>query len=315
MLRTFARACARATASSRAMEPSTAFGATLSRWRSTSSAGDADADADATTPAAPESEGETREVDVQRKMRDSARQMREVMDPHAGTPGEPWGWLYDLTESGETAERWINGANARLSDRAKTQMYAMHVEDPETWNVDALAVKYRIRKQRVGAILALKASEAEHVRENKHLYHECEAAVESAAGTVDVGTGARHIAAVPTMPMFRVVNAFEHGHDAKPKRFVEASELARKQERMLVREFFERLEYNTGVRGKGLRRENRRTHAPPRPVGGYALHVTPLGKTTEDPYIAYKDGTRRPLNEDEAEHARQKTPKRRRRII
>jgi len=59
------------------MEPSTAFGATLSRWRSTSSAGDADADADATTPAAPESEGETREVDVQRKMRDSARKMRD----------------------------------------------------------------------------------------------------------------------------------------------------------------------------------------------------------------------------------------------
>ena len=317
MLRAFTRACARATASSRAMESSTdAFGTTLSLARSSSSAGADDADADSTTtPAAKEGEGETREGEVRRKMRDGARKMREVTDPHAGTPGEPWGWLYDLTESGETAERWINGANARLSDRAKTQMYAMHTEDPETWNVDALAVKYRIRKQRVGAILALKASEAEHVRENKHLYHECEAAVESAAGTVDVGTGERHIADVPTMPMFRVVNAFEQGRDAKPKRFVEASELARKQERLLVREFFERLEYNTGVRGKGLRRENRRTHAPPRPEGGYALHVTPLGTTTEDPYIAYRDGTRRPLNEDESEHARQKTPKRRRRII
>ena len=33
-------------------------------------------------------------------MRDGARKMREVTDPHAGTPGEPWGWLYDLTESG-----------------------------------------------------------------------------------------------------------------------------------------------------------------------------------------------------------------------
>ena len=58
-------------------------------------------------------------------MRDGARKVREAADA-GGARGESWGWVYDLTESGETAERWVNQANARLSDRAKTQMYAMH---------------------------------------------------------------------------------------------------------------------------------------------------------------------------------------------
>jgi hypothetical protein len=209
----------------------------------------------------------------------------------------------------------VNQANARLSDRAKTQMYAMHGEDPVTWSVDALAAKYRVRKQRVGAILALKRREEEAVKANRTLFHDTEAAMERASGSVDIGTGERHVADVPTMPQFQTVSAFDHGRDAKPKRFVEASELARKQERVLVREFFERLEYNVGERGQGLRRVSRRASAPPRPEGGYALHVTPLGDTNIEPYVAYKDGTQRPLNDDEAEHARQKTPKRRRRII
>ena len=117
------------------------------------------------------------------------------------------------------------------------------------------------------------------------------------------------------MPRFQLVGAWETGRDAKPKKFVEASVLAKQQEKVLVKEFFERLDFNMGERAPGLFRGNRRKHAPPRPEGGYALHVTPLGGEAAEPYIAYKDGTRRPLNEDEAEHARQKTPKRRRRII
>ena len=257
---------------------------------------------------------ETPEARARRTMRDGARKVREAADA-GGARGESWGWVYDLTESGEMAERWVNQANARLSDRAKTQMYAMHGEDPVTWSVDALAAKYRVRKQRVGAILALKRREEEAVKANRTLFHDTEAAMERASGSVDIGTGERHVADVPTMPQFQTVSAFDHGRDAKPKRFVEASELARKQERVLVREFFERLEYNVGERGQGLRRVSRRASAPPRPEGGYALHVTPLGDTNIEPYVAYKDGTQRPLNDDEAEHARQKTPKRRRRII
>jgi len=253
------------------------------------------------------------------KMTASARRVHASARDGAGLDGnatrESWGWVYDLTDSGETVDRWVNSANARLSDRVKTQMYLMNKEDPTTWDVAALASKYRVRQQRVGAILALKRNEEKMVEAGEVLYHDLESGVEAAAGAVDIGSGERHISDVPTMPRFQVVSAFERGRDAKPKKFIEATELAKQQEKVLVQEFFERLEYNMGVRGPGLIRANRRTHAPRRPKEGYALHVTPLGDKSAEPYIAYKDGTRRPLNEDEREHRRQKTPKPRRRII
>ena len=248
------------------------------------------------------------------RMRDSARRAREGAEATEGGLAS-WGWLYDLTETGETVDRWTNGVNARLSDRAKTQMYAMHCEDPVTWTVDALASKYRVRKQRIGAILALKKREEAAVRENETLYHEVEAAMERVTGSVDVGAGERHVYDAPTMPQFQTVSAFEHGRSAKPKRFIEAAELAKQQERVLVREFFERLDFNMGEIAPGLRRVRGKGRAPPRPAGGYALHVTPLGDSTLDPYVAYRDGTQRPLNDDERELARQQTPRRRRRLL
>ena len=87
---------------------------------------------------------------AERRMANSARRVRE--QANVSTTPQSWGWLYDLTDSGQTADRWPNSANARLSDRAKTQMYVMHKQDPETWSVEALAAKYRVRLQRVGAI-------------------------------------------------------------------------------------------------------------------------------------------------------------------
>ena len=265
------------------------------------------------TPTNAEDNATATAAPVERRMTNSARRVRE--HANASTTPQSWGWLYDLTDSGETADRWTNGANAKLSDRAKTQMYVMHKQDPETWSVEALATKYRVRLQRVGAILALKKREEAAVEANETLYHDIEADVEAMSGAVDVGSGERHVSDVPTMPRFQLVGALETGRDAKPKKFIEASVLAKQQEKVLVKEFFERMEFNMGERAPGLIRGNRRKHAPPRPEGGYALHVTPLGDEAAEPYIAYKNGTRRPLNEDEAEHARQKTPKRRRRII
>ena len=271
-------------------------------------------DATTTSEGANEAPVETPEEKARRRMSASARRSREVAES-GGARRETWGWLYDLTELGETAERWTNGDNARLSDRAKTQMYALNVEDPETWTVEALAGKYRVREQRVGAILALKKREEAAVRENQTLFHDAETAMERAAGTVEAGNGERHVYDAPTMPHFQTVSAFEHGRAAKPKRFIEASELAKQQERILVRDFFDRLEYNMGERAPGLIRTRGKGRVPRRPEGGYALHVTPLGDTEQEPYVAYNDGTQRPLNDDERELSRQKTPRRRRRLL
>jgi len=91
--------------------------------------------------------------------------------------------------------------------------------------------------------------------------------------------------------------------------------VARREEKVLVREFAERLRYNTSETGSTLQRVSRRACAPRRPEGGYALHVTPLGDTPLEPYVAFKDGTQRALNDDEREFVRRRTPKPRRRIL
>ena len=76
-------------------------------------------------------------------------------DPNVYDAQEKKGWLFDLTEQGHTLDWNPNIRNAHLSDRAKTQMYVMHRKDPAQWDVPALAERYKIRQQRVMAILAL----------------------------------------------------------------------------------------------------------------------------------------------------------------
>ena len=83
-----------------------------------------------------------------------------------------------------------------------------------------------------------------------------------------------------------------------------------------MRQFRANLEYNTGAAGPGLNRKGRYKHPSGRPKGGYGLLVVPLaddnGKKARarakregrsikppEPYVAYADGTKRDLNEDE----------------
>ena len=61
-------------------------------------------------------------------------------------------WAVDLT-SGKASDPWKNG---RLSDAAKVTMYEAHKANPEVYSVEALARTFKIRQQRVMAILALK---------------------------------------------------------------------------------------------------------------------------------------------------------------
>ena len=88
------------------------------------------------------------------------------------------GWLYDMTEQGHTVHNNPNIRNAHLSDRTKTQMYMMHLRDPKTWDVARLAEQYKIRQQRVMAILALKKLQQQHLNEGKDTFPHLEAAWE-----------------------------------------------------------------------------------------------------------------------------------------
>ena len=110
-------------------------------------------------------------------------------DPNSYDEQEKKGWLYDLTEQGHTLRWNPNIRNAHLSDRAKTQMYVMHRKDPKTWDVPALAERYRIRQQRVMAILALKQIQHDTVKAGKSTYPHLEAAFEQIHGSEHVGSG------------------------------------------------------------------------------------------------------------------------------
>ncbi|EFJ42573.1 hypothetical protein VOLCADRAFT_107208 [Volvox carteri f. nagariensis] len=59
--------------------------------------------------------------------------------------------------------------DARLSDYTRNLMYIMRAKDPKRWTIQALADKFRIRKQRVLAILALKEMEAQRMEDGRLL--------------------------------------------------------------------------------------------------------------------------------------------------
>ena len=123
---------------------------------------------------------------------------------------------------------------------------------------------------------------------------------------------------VPTLPNFAVVPAGTPEHELReilPK-YLTDDERAANEEKELVRQFRANLEYNTGAAAPGLNRKGRHKHPTGRPKGGYGLLVTPLvndnGKKAHarakregrslkppKPYVAYADGTKRDLNDDE----------------
>ena len=244
-------------------------------------------------------------------MRHATRQTRKESWEYA--KGEPWGWLYESTRRGETIDNFPSQKNAILSDRVKTKMYLDHKKDPEKYSTENLAKTYAVREQRIMAILALKRREAEWIKAGKELDYDLEARFEAVFGTSERGAGERHYVDVPTYPSFEVLTSSE-ARERTPGLKVDPEKLALREERELVRTFKERLDFNAGVTGTSLKRESRRKHAAKRPVGGFGLLVTPLGKNAPDPYVAEANGEKRPLNDDEEVFRKQRTIKPRRRI-
>lgn len=66
--------------------------------------------------------------------------------------------IEDLTGAFEDPEAQFNATT--LSRKSMKTMYELNCEDPVTHSVEALAVKYRIRRQRVSAILVTQGMEA-----------------------------------------------------------------------------------------------------------------------------------------------------------
>ena len=229
--------------------------------------------------------------------------------------------------------------NARLSDEAKEAMTQMHEDDPEKydaertrqtridrnadgrltrkgrWNVAALAEHFAIRRERVLAILALNRLEKEAIQKGRPHFPELRELARKAYGPgYPKGNGEKHIALVRTYPKYELLTPEEAEKIKVPNIDDVIAKKSKEEEDLLVEEFKERLEFNTGVTGKTISRESRFVRAPKRPDGGWNFVVKPLGKNAPPPYVGMPDGSQREPTEDEKLYIKRNTPKARKRI-
>lgn len=250
-------------------------------------------------------------------------------------------WGVDLTD-GKAKQPW---KNARLSQAAKNTMYEAYKTDPEKYSPEKLADIFKIRVQRVLAIIRLKAEEEKEGENLSPFSKEFAGKMEAVLKcTETIGSGEKHYVTLPSYPAYvdvkeeDVIAGLEtvlgkKAEEMQPEditkdialkaigvKSIEDSEdaVAAKEEKHLVEEFKMRLDYNLGIIGKSLSRKSRRRSAPVRPKEGWSLVVNPVGKETKQKhqiYVAMPDGSQRELNEDEKLHVERKTPRPRRKII
>lgn len=154
----------------------------------------------------------------------------------------------------------------------------------------------------------------------------------------------RHRRIFPRAPTFKFGPKEELEEEVKSQTLPTEEELMEREERLLNKQFQERLLYNMGFVGEGVLRGLRRTtRAPRKPEQGYDFVVTPLKgkkggravKTKErrekirriglytgpfhesdkdreerlKPYVSMPDGSHRPMNKDEAAFERKRNPR------
>ena len=258
-------------------------------------------------------------------------------------------WGVDLT-GGKAKDPWSNG---RLSQAAKNAMYEAHASEPERYTPARLAEIFGVREQRAMAIIRLKELERRELMENQSADGNQETSIASQVAQVmeralqctqGIGSDERHHVELPSFPAYaeldkgEVISALEKvlersisdvsvediTADVANRVFGTnsiremESVVAVREERHLVEEFKERLDYNLGITGQTIARDSRRTKAVRRPKEGWSLLVTPIGKESKAKYerfVALPDGSTRDLTADEHLYVARKTPKQRRRIL
>jgi len=177
------------------------------------------------------------------------------------------------------------------------------------WTYEKLAEKYKVRQQRVIAIITLQEME-QRMRdegfcddEMSKVYNECH------GETYETGGGERNRVLIPSYPRFEIVDELgPHDDDGVDLLMKKSEEYSEMQEKQMVKEFVTRVKFNAGLVAEGLIRKPRRYTAPRRPKGGFQFVVTTLGKGKGEAFVAEPDGTHRKLNSDEAFFAEQKKP-------
>lgn len=207
----------------------------------------------------------------------------------------------------------------RLSDETKETIFKLHKESPGVWTVQKLAQEYRIRQQRVHAILWLKEVERDMEEENggeplddsiQKTFDEWHDA------TVVKAVGERHIKMYPTP------QPPELAEEEKLKQLFEESD---KEEAWKVEEFVKRMTFNKKqysslrLQMDSVVKVNKLSRR--RPAEGWSYLVEELGEDAKRGkrggrrFVVQGDGSKRSLNDLEKEFLEREAPRPRRRIV
>eukprot|EP00897_Mesotaenium_endlicherianum_P005551 jgi/Mesen1/5023/ME000025S04426 len=198
---------------------------------------------------------------------------------------------------------------SRLSNATKENIWYMHTTDPRRYTVEKLARDYKIRQQRVHAIILLKEIEKKWEKEQRNpLDSEIEREVEKNQGTVMKAAGERHW-------KMNFETSQVEDEDASHRRLREESD---KEELYKVQDFVLRISFNKKQMDDVLKVDKLERRRPPE---GWSYVVEELGSEGRRGFgggkrvIAQPDGTHRALSELDKEFLRRETRKPRRRLV
>ncbi|KAH0458287.1 hypothetical protein IEQ34_013602 [Dendrobium chrysotoxum] len=204
-----------------------------------------------------------------------------------------------------------------LKDSEKAEMYRLHKENPEVYNVERLAKDFRIMRQRVHAILWLKEMEEEEEKKlGRPLDDSVEILLDNFPEFFTSHDREFHVARLPYKPDFKVMPEDWDGTTRDPDEV--HWEISVKEDQMLYEEFVQRLNFN---KKKVAGEVKCHKYSRRRPPEGWSFTVEKLGSKGKRgagggwKFVSLPDGSSRSLNEMEKMYVKRETPKRRRRII
>lgn len=204
-----------------------------------------------------------------------------------------------------------------LKDSEKAEMYRLHKENPEVYDIERLAKDFRIMRQRVHAILWLKEIEEEEEKKlGRPLDDSVEILLDNFPEFFTSHDREFHVARLPYKPDFKVMPEDWDGTARDPDEV--HYEISVKEDQMLYEEFVQRLNFNKKKFSGEVKwhRYSRR-----RPTDGWKITIEKLGQKGKRgagggwKFVSLADGSSRALNEMEKMYVKRETPKRRRRII
>ncbi|KAL3690870.1 hypothetical protein R1sor_004521 [Riccia sorocarpa] len=204
----------------------------------------------------------------------------------------------------------------RLSDESKEKIWRAYCDNPTDEMIDKLSENFKIRKQRLHAILWLKEIEKkEETERGVHLEDDIERAFEQIHGSYEKADNERHYTLPRTAPDFTVQSEGWEGSVKAEGQNID--EVSAKEEHMMVQEFERRMAFNK-LQIQGLIKNDKLSRT--RPAGGWSYLIEELGEAGKRGrrggrrFVAQPDGSHRGLNDIEKMFLKRETVRPRRRL-